>query len=95
MFASVCEEAATLILTGKHLVDFFDFDISEVVFLCEAECPPVVIILKYVPDSERGIGKDTEEKYDEVYFRGGDIEIQQLNVWLGGGKYCVEWVRGL
>ena len=29
--------------------------------------PPVVIILKYVPDSERGIGKDTEEKYDEVY----------------------------
>jgi len=68
MFASVCEEAATLVLTREHFVDFFDFDISEVVFLCEAECAPVVVVLKYISDSERGIGKETEEKCDEVYF---------------------------
>ncbi len=68
MFAPVCEEAATLVFAREHLVDFFDFDISEVVFLCEAECPPVVVILKYVSDSERGIGKETEEKCEEIYF---------------------------
>ena len=54
MFALVGEEAATLILAGEHFVDFFDFDISEVVVLCEAECAPVMIILKNVPDSEIG-----------------------------------------
>ncbi len=68
MFAPVCEEAATLILAGEHLVDFFDFDISEVVFLCKVECPPVVIILENVSDGEGRIGKDAEEKCDEVYF---------------------------
>ena len=68
MFASVCEEAATLVLAGKHLVDFFDFDISEVVFLCEAECTPVMVVLKNVSDGERGIGKDAEEKCNDVCF---------------------------
>ena len=68
MFASVCEEAATLILAGEHFIDFCDFDISEVVFFREAECAPVVIVLKNVSDGERGIGKDAEEKCDEVYF---------------------------
>ncbi len=68
MFAPVCEETATLVLAGKHLVDFFDFDISEVVFLREAECPPVVVVLENVSDSERGISKNAEEKCDEIYF---------------------------
>ena len=68
MFAPVCEETATLVLAGEHLVDFFNLDLSEVVFLREAKCPPVVVILENVLDSERGICKDAEEKYDEVYF---------------------------
>ncbi len=68
MFAPVCEEAATLILAREHLVDFFDFDISEVVFLCNVECPPIVIVLKNVSDGERGIGKDAEEKCNDVCF---------------------------
>jgi hypothetical protein len=39
-FTLVCEEAATLVLTGQHLVDFFDFDIAEVIFFCEMKsCP--------------------------------------------------------
>ena len=41
--------------------------IYKVVFLREAECPPVVIILENVSDSERGVGKGTEEKCDGVY----------------------------
>ncbi len=32
--------------------DFFDFDISEVVLLCEVECLPVVVVLENVSDSE-------------------------------------------
>jgi len=68
MFASVCEEAATLILAGEHLVDFFDFDISEVDFFRETECTPVVVILKNMSDGEGGIGKDAEEKCDVIYF---------------------------
>ena len=82
MFAQVCEEAATLILTGEHLVDFVDLNVSEVVFLCEAECVPVVIVLKNVSDGERGICKDAEEKCDEVYFGGEDVEVHRIYVWL-------------
>ncbi|KAF5417478.1 MAG: hypothetical protein C5S48_00290 [Candidatus Methanogaster sp.] len=66
MFAPVCEEAATLVLAGEHFIDFCDFDISEVVFLCKVECPPIVIVLENVPDGERGISKDAEEKCDEA-----------------------------
>jgi hypothetical protein len=95
MFTSVFEEATTLVLTREHFVDFFDFDISEVVFPCDAECAPVVIVLKNVSDGERGIGKDAEEKCDEAYSGGGDIEIQPLNIGLSGVKCSVECVRGL
>ena len=52
----------------QHFVGFFDLDVSEVAFLREAECPPVVVILENVSDSEKGVGKDAEEKCDEVYF---------------------------
>ena len=82
MFAPVGEEAATLILAGEHFVDLFDFDISEVVFLCKAECTPVMIILKNVPDSERGVGKDAEQKCEEVYFRRRAVKVHQICVWL-------------
>ena len=68
MFASICEEAATRILAGEHFIDFYDFDLSEVVFFREAERAPVVIVLKNASDGERGINKDAEEKCDEVYF---------------------------
>ena len=61
-------KAATFVLAGGHFVDFCDFNIYEVVFLCEAECASVVIVLKNVSDGERGIGKDAEEKCDEAYF---------------------------
>ncbi|PXF60641.1 MAG: hypothetical protein C4B59_08190 [Candidatus Methanogaster sp.] len=55
-------------ITREHFIDFCDFDISEVVFLCKVECPPIVIVLENVPDGERGISKDAEEKCDEAYF---------------------------
>ena len=61
-FAPVCEEAATLILAGQHLVGFVDFDIAEVIFFRKAKCSPVEIVLEYVFDSERGISSKTEEK---------------------------------
>jgi hypothetical protein len=32
VFALVCEEAATLVLAGQHLVDFVDFDIARLSF---------------------------------------------------------------
>jgi len=68
MFASVCEETATLVLAGEHFVDFFDFDISEVVFLCKAKCSPIVVVLENVSDSERGGSIETGENCDDVYF---------------------------
>ncbi len=68
MLALVCEEAATLVLAGEHLVDFGDLNSSEIVFFCYTERAPVVVVLKNMSDGERGICKDTEEKCDEVYF---------------------------
>lgn len=68
MFASVSEETATLVLAREHLVDFVDLDVSEVVFFRETGCAPVVIILEYVPDSERGIGKDADKNCDDACF---------------------------
>jgi hypothetical protein len=68
MFAQVCEEAATLILAGEHLVDFVDLNVSEVVLFHYAERAPVVVVLKNMADGERGICKDAKEKYDKVYF---------------------------
>ncbi len=62
-------KAATLVFAREHLVDFFDFDISEVVFLCEAECPPpVVVILENISDSDKSDSMDTGENCDDVYF---------------------------
>jgi hypothetical protein len=87
------EEAATRILAGEHLVDFVDLNVSDVVLFHYTERVPVVIILKNVSDGERGTCKDAEEKCDDVYF-GGDVEIHQLNIGLGGGKYCAEWAQG-
>ena len=69
MFALVCVEAATLILTGEHLVDFVDLNVSEVVFFRYTKRAPVVVVLKNVSDSERGICKETGENCDDVYFR--------------------------
>ena len=68
MFAQVCEEAATLILAGEHLVDFVDLNVSKVVLFHYAERAPVVIVLKNVSDGEGGICKDAKEKCDKVYF---------------------------
>ena len=79
----------------EYFIDFCDFDISDIVFFREAERAPVVIALKNVSDGEMGIGKDAEEKCDEVYFGRGDIEIQQLNIGLCGGKCGVGYVRGV
>ena len=62
-------KAATLILAREHLVDFCDFNISEVVFLCEVECFPIVMVLENMSDSERGCSMETEEKCD-VYVSG-------------------------
>ena len=50
MLTQVCEKAATLILTGEHLVDFVDLNISEVVFFRYTERAPVVVVLKNVSD---------------------------------------------
>ena len=41
-----------------------------------------MIVLKNVPDSERGICKDAEEKCDEVYFGRWDVEVHRVCVWL-------------
>ena len=82
MFAQVCEEAATLILAGEHLVDFVDLNVSEVVLFHYAERAPVVIVLKNASDGERGICKDAEEECDKVYFGRGDVEVHRVYVWL-------------
>ena len=40
----------------KH---FCNFDITEVIFFCETKSRPVVIVLEYVSDRERGIRSKT------------------------------------
>jgi hypothetical protein len=45
MFALVGEEAATLVLAGQHLVDFFDFDLAEVIFFRKVKSRPVKLRL--------------------------------------------------
>ena len=89
MFAQVCEEAATLILAGEHLVDFVDLNVSEVVLFHYTERSPVVIVLKNASDGEGGICKDAEEKCDEVYFGCRDVEVHQVYVWLILAVRCV------
>jgi len=51
-FALVCEVTPTFILARQHLVDFFDLNIAKVIYLSEAKCVPVVIILEDVFHSE-------------------------------------------
>jgi hypothetical protein len=80
VFALICEEAATLILAGQHLVDFVDFDIAEVIFFRKAKCSPVEIVLEYVFDRERGVSSKTEEKYEEVCSYDEDIWMHQLYI---------------
>jgi hypothetical protein len=44
-FTLVCEEAATLVLAGQHLLDFFDFNIAEVIFFRETKSRPLKLRL--------------------------------------------------
>jgi hypothetical protein len=78
VFTLICEEAATLILAGQHLVGFVYFDIAEVILFREAKGSPVEIVIEYVFDRERGISNKTEEKYDEVCSWGEDVWMHQL-----------------
>jgi hypothetical protein len=66
VFALVCEEAATFVLAGQHLVNFVDFDIAEVIFFRKVKCRPVEIVFKYVFDRERGIGSNTYENDEKA-----------------------------
>jgi hypothetical protein len=65
VFAHVCEESATLVLAGQHLVDFVDFNIAEVIFFRKVKCRPVEIVLEYVFDRKRGISSKTTEENEE------------------------------
>jgi hypothetical protein len=81
VFTLVGGEAATHILAGPHLVDFFDFNIVEVIFFHEAKYSPVEIVIGYVFDSERGISSKTEENYDEICSGCEDVRVHQLGIW--------------
>ena len=59
-------KAATLILAREHFVDFFDFDIPGVVFLCEAECLLIVVVLENVSDIKGGSSMDADENCDDI-----------------------------
>jgi hypothetical protein len=83
-FTLVCEEAATLVLAGQHLVNFFDFDIAAVIFFRETKSRPVEIVLEYVSDRERDINGKTEENYDEICSGCKDVRVHQLDVLLDG-----------
>ncbi len=37
---------------SRHLIDFLDLNVSEVVFPCEAECAPLIVVLENVSYSE-------------------------------------------
>jgi hypothetical protein len=83
-FTLVCEEAATLVFARQHPVDFFDFDLAEVIFFCETKSRPVVIVLKYVSDREWDINSKTEESYDEICSGCEDVQVHQLDILLEG-----------
>jgi len=83
MYTLVGEEAATLILAGQHLVDFVEFDSTEVISFREAKCSPVAIVLEYVFDRERGIHSKTEENHDEACSGCEDVWVYQSAIyWL-------------
>jgi hypothetical protein len=77
-FTLVCEEAATLILAGQHLVDFFDFNIAEVIFFCETKSRPVEIDFEYVFGRERGIGSKTKNNDEKACSGCEDVGMHQL-----------------
>ncbi len=82
VFTLVCEEAATLVLAGQHLVDFVDFNIAKVIFFRKVKCRPVVIVLEYVFDRKRGISsKTTEEKDEEAGSGCEDVWVHQLDLY--------------
>jgi len=83
-FTLVCEEAATLVLAGQHLVDFFDFDIAEVIFFRETKSRPVEIVLEYVSDRERDINSKTKENYDEICSGCENVREHQLDILWDG-----------
>jgi hypothetical protein len=83
-FTLVCEEAASLVLAGQHLVDFLDFDFAEVISFRKAKCRPVVIVLEYVFNRERGIRSKTEENDDEICSGCEDVQVHQLDIMLEG-----------
>jgi hypothetical protein len=81
MFAHVCEESATLVPAGQHLVDFLEFDIAEVIFFRKVKCRPVEIVLEYVFDRKRGISsKTTEENDNEAGSGCEDVGVHQLDL---------------
>ena len=84
VFTLVCEEAATLVLAGQHLVDFVDFDIAEVILFRKVKCRPIEIVFEYVFDRERGIGSKTKENYEKACSGCEDVWMHQLDVWLEG-----------
>jgi hypothetical protein len=84
VFALVGEEATNLVLAGQHLVDFFDFNIAEVIFFRKAKCRPVEIVLEYVFDRERGIGSKTEENDEKACSGCEDGWMHHSDVWLDG-----------
>jgi len=81
VFTLVCEEAATLVLAGQHLVDFVEFNIAEVIFFRKVKCRPVEIVLEYVFDRKRGISSKTTEENDEEAGSGcEDVWVHQLDI---------------
>jgi hypothetical protein len=55
-FALICKVTATLVLGGKHLVDFFDLNIAKNVFTIKTKLFPVAVVLEYTFDSESLLG---------------------------------------
>ena len=50
-FALIYKVTPTFVLAGKHLVDFFDLNSAKAICCSEAKRVPVVIVLKYVLNS--------------------------------------------
>ena len=70
------EDAATLALTGKHLIGSFDFNVPGIVFFSKTKCASVMIVLKNMPECKAECSKAVGT------VRG--IDVQQLDLWLGG-----------
>ena len=55
-FVLICKVTATLVLAGKHLVDFFDLNIAKNVFTVKTKLFTVAVVLEYTFDSESLLG---------------------------------------